>query len=228
MRPDQARAAARCPMTRITSWVDAPGRNTSATPSCLSSGMSWLGMIPPTNSAHGVHPALAQQLHDAAADGHVGAGEDGQADDVGVLLRGGRHDLLGALAQAGVDDLHARVAQRARDHLGAAIVAVEARLRDDDPDATGGDLGHGRIDNRLLEDRLLPGTRPRPRAGRRTSRRPWRRRAPPRGSAASGCPSRGPRPCRPSSAPRRARVVAVAGAAPARAPPARPPPCSSM
>ena len=41
-------------------------------------------------------------------------------------------DLLRRLAQAGVDDLHAGVAQRARDDLGAAIVAVEARLGDDD------------------------------------------------------------------------------------------------
>ena len=41
-------------------------------------------------------------------------------------------DLLGRLAQAGVDDFHAGVAQRARDDLGAAIVPVEPRLRDDD------------------------------------------------------------------------------------------------
>ena len=54
--------------------------------------------------------------------------------DVGVLLQRRGDDLLGRLAQAGVDHLHAGVAQRARDHLRAAVVAVEARLGDDDSD----------------------------------------------------------------------------------------------
>ena len=45
-----------------------------------------------------------------------------------------RHDLLRGLPQPGVDHFHARVAQRAGDHLGATIVAVEPRLRDDDSD----------------------------------------------------------------------------------------------
>ena len=40
----------------------------------------------------------------------------------------------GRLVQAGVDHLHARVAQGAGDDLGAAIVAVQAGLRDDDTD----------------------------------------------------------------------------------------------
>jgi len=35
---------------RTTSWSEAPGRKTSATPSFLSSGMSWAGMMPPTNT----------------------------------------------------------------------------------------------------------------------------------------------------------------------------------
>src|SRR4029450_12169665 len=36
-------------MSLMTSWVDEPGRNTSATPMPFSSGMSWAGMMPPTN-----------------------------------------------------------------------------------------------------------------------------------------------------------------------------------
>ena len=102
----------------------------------FSSGMSCAGMIPPTKTRTRVHPLLPQQLEDPPADRQVGAREDREADHVGVLLRGGGHDLLGALAQAGVDHLHARVAQRARDDLGAAVVAVEPRLRDHDPDAS--------------------------------------------------------------------------------------------
>ena len=65
---------------------------------------------------------------------HVRAGQNRQADDVGVFLQRRADDLLGRLPQARVDHLHAGVAQRARDHLGAAIVAIEARLRDDDAD----------------------------------------------------------------------------------------------
>ena len=46
---------------------------------------------------------------------HVRAGQDRQADDVGIFLQRGADDLLRRLAQAGVDDLHAGIAQaRAR------------------------------------------------------------------------------------------------------------------
>ena len=81
-------------------------------------------------------PRSRDQLEDAPADGQVGAGEDAEADDVGVLLLGGGDDLLRALPQPGVDDLHARVAQRAGHHLGAPVVAVEAGLGDQHPDAS--------------------------------------------------------------------------------------------
>ena len=83
---------------------------------------------------HVVQPLLLQQLHHARTDVHVRAGQDRQADHVGVLLQRGGDDLLGRLAQAGVDDLHAGVAQRARDHLRAAVVPVEPGLGDDDSD----------------------------------------------------------------------------------------------
>ena len=41
-------------------------------------------------------------------------------------------DHLGRLVQAGVDDLVAGVGERARDDLGAAVVAVEPGLGDED------------------------------------------------------------------------------------------------
>ena len=56
--------------------------------------------------------------------------EDRQADHVGVLLQCGGHDHVRGLAEARVDDLEALVAQPAREDLGAAVVAVEAGLRD--------------------------------------------------------------------------------------------------
>ena len=91
---------------------------------------------------------LAQQLDDAPADRQVRAREDAEADDVGVLLGRRRDDLLGALAQPGVDHLEAGVAERPRDHLGAAVVPVEAGLRDHDPDLANGGLGHRENDMR--------------------------------------------------------------------------------
>ena len=62
------------------------------------------------------------------------AGQDREADDVHVLLDRRGHDLLGRLAQARVDDFHPRVPQRPGDDLGAAVVAVEAGLGDQDAD----------------------------------------------------------------------------------------------
>ena len=47
---------------------------------------------------------------------------------------GGGGDHFGRLAQAGVDHFHAGIAQGAGDHLGAAVVAVEAGLGDQDAD----------------------------------------------------------------------------------------------
>ncbi len=79
-------------------------------------------------------PVLAQELEDARYEGHVRAGEDRDADGVGVLLDRGLDDLLGCLVEAGVDDLHAGIAERAGNDLGAAIVPIEARLRDDHAD----------------------------------------------------------------------------------------------
>ena len=107
---------------------------------------------------HVLGAVVAQQVEDARDERHVRAGEDRDADGVGVLLDRGLDDLLGRLVQARVDDLHAGVAQRARDDLRAAVVPVEARLRDDDADlpATrsllpfGGRLGHGLTSHPVL------------------------------------------------------------------------------
>ena len=116
------------------SLVGAPGVKTSATPCFFSSATSSCGIVPPTRTSTSSAPWLAQQLEDARHERHVRAGEDRDADRVGVLLDRRLDDLLRRLVQAGVDDLHARVAQRARDDLRAAVVPVEAGLRDHDSD----------------------------------------------------------------------------------------------
>src|SRR5436190_17224131 len=48
---------------------------------------------------HVLDSLLAQQLDHAWHERHVGAGEDRQADRVGVLLDDGLHDLCGGLVQ---------------------------------------------------------------------------------------------------------------------------------
>src|SRR6267142_4551499 len=77
-----------------------------------------------------VHAFVTEQIHELRADGVVGAGEDREADDVDVFLDGGGGDHFRGLAKAGVDDFHAGVAEGPGDDLGAAIVAVQARLGD--------------------------------------------------------------------------------------------------
>jgi hypothetical protein len=71
----------------------------------------------------------------------VRAGQDRQADRVGILGDGGLDDLLRGLVQAGVDDLHPGVAQRPGDDLRAPVVPVQARLGDDDAQGAGGRHG---------------------------------------------------------------------------------------
>ena len=76
------------------SSVGAPGVKTWATPSSFSSGMSSAGWSPHRDD-HVVGALFAQQLDDAGHERHVGAGEDREADRVGVLLDHGLGDLLG-------------------------------------------------------------------------------------------------------------------------------------
>ena len=73
-----------------------------------------------------------QPLEHPSGQQQVRAGEDREPDDVHVLLDGLGHDLLRRALEAGVDDLHAGVAQGVGDDLGAAVVAVEPGLGDED------------------------------------------------------------------------------------------------
>ncbi len=79
-----------------------------------------------------VQTMLGEQRHQPRHDVVVGAGQNRQSDDVGVLLQRRRGDMFRCLAQPGVDHLHAGVAEGARNHLGAPVVAIEARLGNDD------------------------------------------------------------------------------------------------
>ena len=96
-------------------------------------------MIPPITTSTSSSPFSFSSCITLRTDVHVGAREDRQADGVRVLLQRRGDDLFGRLAEAGVDHLHAGIAQRARDDLGAAVVAVEPGLGDNDAD-----FSHGR------------------------------------------------------------------------------------
>ncbi len=86
-------------------------------------------------------PRSVEQLRHARDERHVRPGQDGQPDDVDVLLERGRGDHLGRLAEARVDDLEPLVPKPPGEHLGAAIVAVEPGLRDEDLDRPVGHCG---------------------------------------------------------------------------------------
>src|SRR5580658_5103414 len=64
-----------------------------------------------------LHAFLPQQLHHPWNDRIVRSREDGQSDNLDVLLQSCVHDHLRGLTQAGVDNFHARVAESPRDHL---------------------------------------------------------------------------------------------------------------
>src|SRR5467141_3152579 len=81
-----------------------------------------------------VHAFVVEEFHQLGADGVVGAGEDGEADDVDILLDGGGGDHFGGLAQAGVNDFHAGIAQGAGDYFCAAVMAIQPRLGDQHSD----------------------------------------------------------------------------------------------
>ena len=72
----------------------------------------------------------AQGVGGLLGKGHMGAAENAQPDDLHILLQGGGGDGLGALANSRVDHLEPGLAQGAGDELGTTVVAVQARLGD--------------------------------------------------------------------------------------------------
>src|SRR5580700_3724108 len=83
---------------------------------------------------HVVHLVLLQKFHHPGNDGIVRTGENRESDNLNVFLKRCVHDHLWRLAEAGVDDLHAGIAQCASDDFGAAVMAVQTRLGDENAD----------------------------------------------------------------------------------------------
>ena len=59
-----------------------------------------------------VHAFFVEEFHELGAESVVGAGKDGEADDVDVLLDGGGGDHLRGLAQAGLLHLQCPLLRR--------------------------------------------------------------------------------------------------------------------
>src|SRR5215470_16736742 len=74
-----------------------------------------------------------EQLYHAREEGHVGTGQNAQADRINVLLDGRLDDLLRRAVQSGVNHLHARIAQRSRHYFCSPVMAVQPRLADENP-----------------------------------------------------------------------------------------------
>jgi len=83
------------------------------------------------NHGNVVHAFLVEQAHKLRTKSVVRAGKDRESNDVDVFLHGRRRDHLRRLPQAGVDHLHAGIAQRAGNDLGAAVVPIQPRLRNE-------------------------------------------------------------------------------------------------
>jgi hypothetical protein len=81
-----------------------------------------------------LHAFVVEQSHELGAERVVRAGKNGEANYVDVFLNGGGGDHFRGLAEAGVDDFHSGVAEGASDDFGAPVVAVEARLGDQNSD----------------------------------------------------------------------------------------------
>src|SRR5216684_3319207 len=87
-------------------------------------------------SSHMLSNEFDDVVHGSAGreDGVVRAGKNREADDLYVFLQRSVDDHFGRLAEAGVNDFHAGVAQGAGNYFGAAVVAVETGLGDEDAD----------------------------------------------------------------------------------------------
>src|ERR1700738_499192 len=100
-----------------------------------------------------------QRLDCSGGQRQMRTGEDRKPHQRNVFLQRNRHDVLDALPDSGVDHLETRIAQRAGDDLGAAVMAVETGLRDEN---TNGHQCPRFFAQALIRTPPAAGTRPTP------------------------------------------------------------------
>src|SRR6185312_5320583 len=81
---------------------------------------------------HMAEPLRLEAAQDLRPQRHMAAGEDGEADDMDALLERGVDDLRRREANALINHLESRVARLEGHLLGAARMAVETRLADEE------------------------------------------------------------------------------------------------
>ena len=111
--------------------VGAPGVNTAATPSRFSllRVLRRDGAADDDEHVLGVFARSPSTIRGTS----VMREENRDAHRVGVIPGSPSRRSARCLVEPRVDDLHPRIPQRSRDDLGAAVVSVQARLRDDHP-----------------------------------------------------------------------------------------------
>ena len=100
----------------------------------LQLGGIFLGDDPAAEDQDIISPLGPQQFDDTGKEVHMRSRQAAHTDHVHILLDRRLGNLLRSLTQASIDDLHTGIAQCQRQDLGASIVAVETRLRDQDSD----------------------------------------------------------------------------------------------
>jgi len=87
----------------------------------------------PSDEYLNVFTTVLAQVVDRRRDKRiVAAGEDAEAERIGILVDHHARDIFRGLPESRINDVRARVPERQSDDFCAGIVPVEARLRDDD------------------------------------------------------------------------------------------------
>ena len=87
---------------------------------------------PAGHNEHIVGALFIEQFEYLREHGHLDAGQEAHAQNIDVLLYGGRHNLFGGAMQARINDVHSGVSQCTGHHLHAPVMAIKADLGEKD------------------------------------------------------------------------------------------------
>ncbi len=102
------------------------------------------------------HIFFAQQFHNSRHNRFVSARQNGEANDLHILLESRVNNHLRRLPKTSVDDFHPRITKGSCDHLRAAVVSIEARFGDEDTDRKTHTNANPSIERRKTESEASP------------------------------------------------------------------------
>src|SRR3982751_999601 len=97
-----------------------------------------------------------QKIYDPRTKCFMCAAEDRNADRIDIFLQRRRRDHLGRLPETGVDHFHSGIPKRASDNLGAAVMSVEPRLCNKDPDLSLTHIARSILANKAYKQTVAP------------------------------------------------------------------------